>query len=412
MATIQYKPHKSPGGARLAKSLEVLWAQVNAAYPKRAKVSDGWVGDEAHQARKSDHNPSGGVVHAIDITHDPKNGFDSYAFADMLRIRQDPRISMLISNRRISTPEKQGGAWRAYTGANAHNKHCHISVREKAALADDETPWQIGMGADAKLPPPPPPPPPPVIPKEAANPSVRDRMADLILVAEAARDASGLLKVHQPGDGSYEVGGVSSNSHPEIASELRNLVQTSRAAEAERVIRKFILDFTSDAAGWTTDPGIEYFLRDSIYNRGKEGGAKILQMAVGADPDGTVGPTTRQFRDKLTPDELLARLRTAREQYEIQTYGKREKYWNGLTSRWNKVVNDAKGFRAQTSVPITTKEVIATVGTTVGAGTAATAAKKGWEVEWGTVALMLAIPIIFVIVMIALTRKMSKSPGR
>jgi hypothetical protein len=43
-----------------------------------SKDSDGSIGDEHHSARASDHNPDEhGVVHAIDITHDPKGGFDS-----------------------------------------------------------------------------------------------------------------------------------------------------------------------------------------------------------------------------------------------------------------------------------------------------------------------------------------------
>src|SRR5262245_2987274 len=108
---------------RLAKGLETLRSQVNAKWPGRSKDSDGSVGDTSHSARKSDHNPdSRGVVHAIDITHDPRNGFDSYKFADMLLAKQDPRISYIISNRRIGSGPKgpAPGAWRKYTGTNPH----------------------------------------------------------------------------------------------------------------------------------------------------------------------------------------------------------------------------------------------------------------------------------------------------
>ena len=42
-----------------------------------------------------------GVVSAIDITHDPKGGFDSYAFAEWLRTKKDKRIKYVISNKRI-----------------------------------------------------------------------------------------------------------------------------------------------------------------------------------------------------------------------------------------------------------------------------------------------------------------------
>jgi len=42
---------------RVAGSLEKLLAQLNEAFPKRSKVSDGSIGDVNHSARASDHNP-------------------------------------------------------------------------------------------------------------------------------------------------------------------------------------------------------------------------------------------------------------------------------------------------------------------------------------------------------------------
>lgn len=409
--TITYKPHISKGGSRLARSLEVLWAQVNAAYPKRSKVSDGWIGDESHQARKSDHNPGPDkVIRAIDITHDPASGFDSYAFADMLRVKNDARIGYIISNKRISNPTIQGGAWRPYNGSNPHNKHVHISVKQPLAIADDDAEWDIRTEG-VSLPPPPPPPAKPIVVTEPVLPSIRDQMARSILAQEAKRDSSGRLEVHHPSASIYEVGGITSNSHPALAKELVALLEQGQHAEAERRVLKFILEYTNDAAGWTQDAGVEFYLRDCIYNRGKEGGAKILQMAVGADPDGTVGPTTREYRDKLSPEELLTRLRTAREQYEIQTYGKREQYWRGLTARWDRILNEAKGMRSKNSVPVSSKEVAATVTTTAAAGGAAAAAKKGYDIDWGTVAIIIAIPIMLVVACIVLMRKLSRKPA-
>ena len=62
---------------RLARALDVLRQQVNAAWPDRNKQLDGTIGDLRHQRQgASDHNPNpAGVVCAIDITHDP-NGPD------------------------------------------------------------------------------------------------------------------------------------------------------------------------------------------------------------------------------------------------------------------------------------------------------------------------------------------------
>lgn len=131
---------------RLARALEKLRSQVNGQWPNRGKASDGSVGDTSHNARKSDHNPdANGIVHAIDITHDPKSGFDSYAFADMLLKKQDPRISYIISNRRIGSGPNgtQPGKWRKYNGSNPHDHHVHISVVGGSA-ADRVTDWDIG----------------------------------------------------------------------------------------------------------------------------------------------------------------------------------------------------------------------------------------------------------------------------
>jgi peptidoglycan hydrolase-like protein with peptidoglycan-binding domain len=127
---------------RLAKSLDTLRRQVDEAAPKRSKTSDGAIGDQAHSARKSDHNPVGGVVHAIDITHDPASGVDGNVIAEALKASRDNRLRYIIWDRRIwsldVSPE-----WRPYTGANPHNKHIHISVRSGSA-GDDARPWKWG----------------------------------------------------------------------------------------------------------------------------------------------------------------------------------------------------------------------------------------------------------------------------
>jgi lysozyme family protein len=142
---------------RVAKSLEKLRTQVNASAPLRSKASDGSIGDAAHASRASDHNPyikdknGVGVVRAIDITHDPDGGFDSYDFAEHLRKTGDKRITYIISNKKIANP---GQAWRKYTGTNPHDHHVHVSVSETPALYDDASEWDIGArpkGAVAQI---------------------------------------------------------------------------------------------------------------------------------------------------------------------------------------------------------------------------------------------------------------------
>lgn len=129
---------------RLAHSLEKLRAQVNSAWPSRAKTDDGTIGDEAHSSRESDHNPNPeGVVCALDLTHDPKGGFDSYAFAEMLRLARDHRIQYVISNGHIFSSSIQPWIWRAYHGANKHDRHVHISVVQARSVYDNPADWAI-----------------------------------------------------------------------------------------------------------------------------------------------------------------------------------------------------------------------------------------------------------------------------
>lgn len=138
---------------RLAKSLEQLRSQVDAAFPGRDKSSDGTIGDERHAATKSEHNPdANGVVRAMDISHDPAHGLDARALAEALVASRDPRILYVISNAEINSSVKAPWTWRPYTGVNAHRHHVHISVVEDPARYDDANPW---LGLVAKQPSPP-----------------------------------------------------------------------------------------------------------------------------------------------------------------------------------------------------------------------------------------------------------------
>jgi len=111
----------------LAKSLVTLRQQVDGLHPRRSKRSDGTVGDAAHQARKSDHNRNErGYVTALDLTHDPQGGFDSYKFAEHLRVMKDPRVKYIISNRKIA--HAPSFRWQSYHGKNPHSAHVHVSV--------------------------------------------------------------------------------------------------------------------------------------------------------------------------------------------------------------------------------------------------------------------------------------------
>ena len=114
---------------RLARSLEQLRKEVNAAAPRRSKRSDGSIGDAAHSRTASDHNPNAaGVVCAIDLTHDPDAGADMNALAEQLRTGGHPALKYLIWNRRIWSRARTGEGWRSYGGSNPHSSHMHVSV--------------------------------------------------------------------------------------------------------------------------------------------------------------------------------------------------------------------------------------------------------------------------------------------
>jgi hypothetical protein len=134
-------------------SLLVLRDQVNVLAPNRSKGADGLVGDDAHQGTNSDHNPhyvpgvGAEIVTALDLTHDPDHGFDSYAFAETLRRNRDPRIKYVISNHRIFSSYASGGRaaweWGSYNGVDPHTNHVHISVLD-ATISDTTTRWDLG----------------------------------------------------------------------------------------------------------------------------------------------------------------------------------------------------------------------------------------------------------------------------
>ena len=131
---------------RAACSLLVLRDQLDAMAPGRSRASDGIIGDAEHrQDPTSDHNPDDhGVVHAIDLTHDPAHGADMGAVSEALRASKDPRIKYVIFNRRIFSATNQPWVWRRYTGtSDPHTGHMHLSVLG-GVLGDSQQLWSIG----------------------------------------------------------------------------------------------------------------------------------------------------------------------------------------------------------------------------------------------------------------------------
>ena len=124
---------------KLSKAAEQLRSEINTKYSNRDKRSDGWVGDTAHNARKSDHNPDKqGWVRAIDIDSDLIKGSskESWLLAEQIKTiayKGDKRISYVIHQHRIASPLKNW-AWRVYKGSNPHVSHIHISFTKSGDL--------------------------------------------------------------------------------------------------------------------------------------------------------------------------------------------------------------------------------------------------------------------------------------
>jgi hypothetical protein len=146
---------------RVGNSLNKLLDQANRHAPNRSKASDGSIGDAAHQAEacSSQHNSccvkylGVWIVRARDFTHDPAHGFDSFDFAERLRVGRDPRIRYVISNRRITGPN-YGWTWHAYNGDDPHTNHAHVSVWDDAARFDNTADWALWETEMAKPGPP------------------------------------------------------------------------------------------------------------------------------------------------------------------------------------------------------------------------------------------------------------------
>lgn len=127
----------------LAPALDQLFDDVNRLWPTRSKALDGTIGDAAHAARKSEHNPNrepgddvpDGYVTAADITK---------AGADVARL-----LAALIGDKRVWYVIHNGKIWsrtydfreRPYTGSNPHTGHVHVSLRQTRAACDDRSPW-------------------------------------------------------------------------------------------------------------------------------------------------------------------------------------------------------------------------------------------------------------------------------
>lgn len=183
------------------------------------------------------------------------------------------------------------------------------------------------------------------------------KIGQFIVNSEARRDKQEKISVYAipsgDGGGKYEIAGINDRYHPDAAARLKKLIKDGRQEEAEAEAVEYILKYTDQVRGWHSDPGIQAFLRDTAFNRGPGGAAKILQMAIGGHVkvDGVVGGITRAAANQVTVTigsrGMLVKLLDARERYERQIappVGSRAKFWKGLQNRWKKAFEFAWGL--------------------------------------------------------------------
>jgi len=139
---------------RLVKGGEVLRNQIDARFPRRDKKSDGWIGDRAHQARASDHNPdSRGWVHAIDIDENMgqvgkwRNGRTARMLADQLiqyaasGLPGSDRIKYVVYEDQLASGTYKNTWWRWRGKGYGHTQHIHVSFN--ASARKDDTIWPL-----------------------------------------------------------------------------------------------------------------------------------------------------------------------------------------------------------------------------------------------------------------------------
>lgn len=121
---------EAPSLARLKTAVDLRW-------PGRDHSSDGSVGDRAHQARASDHNPDPrtGVVRARDLDKDGLHVPTVLAAAFL-----HPAVRYVIHNRRIWHVDNAFKP-KGYTGDNPHEGHIHTSIQHTVAAQNSKEAW-------------------------------------------------------------------------------------------------------------------------------------------------------------------------------------------------------------------------------------------------------------------------------
>ena len=140
--------------ARLVKGGVRLRTQINLTWPNRDKRSDGWVGDRAHKARKSDHNEDkNGWVHALDIDENfgkrgPwRNGRNAKKLTKELiayaasNLKGADRVKYVVYNGKVASGTYKKYFWKFRGSGYGHWQHIHVSFTRAAET--DGSVWPL-----------------------------------------------------------------------------------------------------------------------------------------------------------------------------------------------------------------------------------------------------------------------------
>lgn len=142
---------------RLCRAGQDLLRAFDTTFPRRDHLSDGWVGDASHAARRSDHNVNWsfrpGIVKALDIDKDVRT---ANSFADFNNAVERVRLiaasgdrrfrgGYIIWNRRIASAAV-GWRWARYYGENGHTIHAHFSFADLQSNFDFRAGYNLRAG--------------------------------------------------------------------------------------------------------------------------------------------------------------------------------------------------------------------------------------------------------------------------